>query len=190
MTEVEYHYFLSFTKGKSKSIFKKVSCNLLKIEDFFFNAFAKQPENLHKQIVAEIYQEYYKQLGIIQRQNGDKVYDKKCNCCKIVKDSSLFYQKYSKIYQCSYLSSHCSDCYAKKYNSDKEKKRRIDNKEKTALVKKIYFQNNKEKLVAYVKQWRKENATEFRAKQNEYRNNNKEKINMQRRLHRLKKKTQ
>lgn len=175
MTKAEYDYFLSFTEEKSKSIFKNVSCNLLQIEDFFFNAFAKQPENLHKQIVAEIYHEYYRQVGVIQQKNGKNTFDKKCNCCKKTKDSSLFRQRFSNKYQLFYLNHICRECAYEKYHSDNGKKKRHLNRGKTALSKRIYYEANKEKIIAYSKIWRQNNLDKNRISQKKYRDKNKEK---------------
>ncbi|WP_281239930.1 hypothetical protein [Flavobacterium praedii] len=155
---------MKFTKNKYISIFGNLDHKTLEIHDFFYNAFAKNPLDLKKEIVNEIYSEYRIFTGEIQREKGNiQDFEKKCNVCKEFKNSFLFRERYSKVYKFSYLYYCCKDC-EENINST-----RVIDKKNQALLARNWYEKNKELCILRAKIWRQNNSDKNRISQKKYR---------------------
>lgn len=168
MTQQEHDSLLNFTKSKYNTIFGNLDYKQLEVQDFFYNAFAKKPVDIKKEIVSEIYSAYRFFIGEIQRKKGfDIAFEKKCNICKKTKESSLFRNRYSNHYQFSYLNYCCKDCEII-VNSNK-----VVDKEKRAKIAKNWYLKNREICILRAKNWRENNIETNRVHQKKYREKNK-----------------
>ena len=193
MTQKEHDELADFAEKYFKKVFGNIAkhCQKESIE-FFYDAYAKNTDDIYKAIVHEIHQEQRRTAGSLQMKVlVEKSYEKKCNRCKKVLDSSLFYEHYRKEFYYKWYSYCCKKCYIEigkdKWANDenyrnnqiqKRKERMLKNplkykysKEKT----RAYYYNNIEKCKEKNKNWRANNIEKVKKYNKNWDENNKEK---------------
>jgi hypothetical protein len=161
MTQKEHDELEKFTIHQMQKRFRWSSLKSKKEPlDFFYDAYVKNPENIHKAIFVEISNHYYTLVGELQRSNPrNERFEKKCCNCKQMLDSSFFKIRYNKINNFHHPNSYCRKCDSelnKKYIQNNEEYRlkvykrnslwAKNNKEKVSETKQIWYQKNKIKI--------------------------------------------